>query len=88
MATHISATELVRSLGDVLSRIRYRGESFLVERNGAPVARLEPAAGTAPSTLGSALAAWRAITMPDPAFAEDLARVNAADQPPASPWDS
>jgi hypothetical protein len=33
----ISATELARKLGDVLGRVRYRGESFIVERNGAPV---------------------------------------------------
>jgi prevent-host-death family protein len=36
----ISATELARRLGDILGRVRYRGDSFLVERNGEPVARL------------------------------------------------
>lgn len=51
MDRHISATELARKLGDVLSRVRYRGESFLVERNGAPVARLEPVPGAAAATL-------------------------------------
>src|SRR6266849_5110063 len=39
----ISATALARRLGDVLGRIRYRGESFVIERNGVAVARLIPA---------------------------------------------
>jgi antitoxin (DNA-binding transcriptional repressor) of toxin-antitoxin stability system len=45
----ISATELVRTLGDVLGRIRYLGQSFVVEKNGTPVAKLVPyvSSGTA-----------------------------------------
>jgi antitoxin (DNA-binding transcriptional repressor) of toxin-antitoxin stability system len=88
METRISATDLVRRLGDILGRVRYLGESFVVDRNGAPVARIGPATGTRPSTLGNALAAWRSTTTPDPEFGEDLARVNAADQPRGNPWDS
>jgi prevent-host-death family protein len=86
MRTRISATELARKLGDVLSRVRYRGESFLVERNGTPVARLEPVAG-APATIRDALAAWR-MGGPDPEFADALERVGAADRPPEDPWAS
>jgi antitoxin (DNA-binding transcriptional repressor) of toxin-antitoxin stability system len=44
----ISATMLARQLGDVLGRIRYRGESFEVERNGVIVARIEPARSADP----------------------------------------
>jgi prevent-host-death family protein len=88
MATRISATELVRRLGDILGRVRYRGETFVVDRNGAPVARIGPVADAPPITLGHALAAWRTGASPDPEFGADLARVNAADQPPLSPWAS
>ena len=42
MEYRISATELARRLGDILGRIRYRSESFIVERNGKPVARIGP----------------------------------------------
>ena len=42
MEYNISATELARALGDVLARVRYRQESFVVERNGKPIARLSP----------------------------------------------
>ncbi|MBI2767632.1 MAG: type II toxin-antitoxin system Phd/YefM family antitoxin [Chloroflexi bacterium] len=40
--TKITATELARNLSDVLNRVRYRGEHFIVERNGEVVAVLEP----------------------------------------------
>ena len=88
METRISATELARRLGDILGRIRYRGESFLIERSGKPVARIAPAPGTTPATLREALAAWRLAAEPDSAFAGDLARIKAEDHPPADPRDS
>jgi antitoxin (DNA-binding transcriptional repressor) of toxin-antitoxin stability system len=86
MESRISATELARKLGDVLGRIRYRGESFVVERNGEPIARLTPmAVGTAATAL-EGLRAWREAAVEDPAFADDLARVNRADRIPSNPW--
>ncbi len=42
MATRISATSLSHDLSEVLNRVLYREESFLIERSGKPVARLEP----------------------------------------------
>ena len=42
MEGRISSTQLARKLGDILGRVRYRGESFVVERNGDPFARLVP----------------------------------------------
>ncbi|MGH2352205.1 MAG: type II toxin-antitoxin system Phd/YefM family antitoxin [Chloroflexota bacterium] len=82
MATRITTTELSRRLSDVLSRVRYRGESFLIDRNGEAVATIEPAR---PGPCGS----WRALaerlrhfSPHDPAFADDLERVQAT-QPPA-----
>lgn len=88
MTHRISATELARKLGDVLGRVRYRGESFIVERNGAPVARIEPVAGSAAVTVGEALLAWRGAGGPDEEFASILERVRAADRPPENPWGS
>jgi antitoxin (DNA-binding transcriptional repressor) of toxin-antitoxin stability system len=80
----ISATELARKRGDVLGRVRYRGESFIVERNGVPVARLEPVAGGGAVTLREALTAWRAGG-PDAGWAAALERVGEADRPPENP---
>lgn len=88
MEHRISATELARTLGDVLARVRYRGDTFLVVRNGKTVARVVPAPEGSSSTLGEAIAAWRAAGPPDPEFADILERVNRADKPPENPWDS
>jgi prevent-host-death family protein len=88
MEGRISATELARRLGDILGRVRYRGDSFLVERNGDPVARLVPVPGKATTTLREALTAWRGAGRADPAFAADLQRVGDADRPPGDPWAS
>lgn len=85
MEHRISATELARRLGDVLGRVRYRGDSFVVERNGDPIARVVPLPVGA-GTLGEALSAWRSAGEPEAAFADDLERVGAADRPPEDPW--
>jgi prevent-host-death family protein len=79
----IAATELARSLGDILARVRYRHDSFIVERNGTPIARVVPIASAGrKATLDEALAAWTETS--DPSFADDLARVGAADRSPGN----
>ena len=87
MESTISATELARNLGDILGKVRYRHEIFIVERNGEPIARLAPLASSAAVSLAEGLRAWRAGAVADPAFADDLERVNAADRPPRNPWE-
>jgi antitoxin (DNA-binding transcriptional repressor) of toxin-antitoxin stability system len=79
---------LARRVGDILGRIRYRRESFLIERNGTPIARLIPTAQGARGTLTDALAAWGNAAPADPSFGDDLAGVRASDQPPSAAWDS
>jgi prevent-host-death family protein len=86
MEEHIPATRLARNLGDVLARIRYRGETFVVEKNGVPVARLIPVESPRPFTLGDLVRAWKSLP-PDPEFADALERVNAADTPAENPWE-
>jgi len=51
MDTTITATELARHLSDILNRVRYKGESFRVERNGEVVAEIRPARATKVSTV-------------------------------------
>jgi len=85
----ISATELARNLGDVLGRLRYRGDSFIVERNGNPIAHLVPLPeGRLLATLRDAAAAWGSAGAPEPAFADDLERIGAADRPAEDAWAS
>lgn len=40
MATTISAMEIRNRLGDLLSRILYTGERFIIERRGKPIAAI------------------------------------------------
>jgi prevent-host-death family protein len=87
MKNTVTATELARNVADILARVRYRGESFVVERNGRPIARIVPA-GPPPASLADALSAWLSGRESDPGFADDLASVDAADRPPDNPWDS
>jgi prevent-host-death family protein len=87
MGARISATELARKLGDVLGKVRYRGEVFVIERNGEPVARLGPVPSGATPSLLDGLRTWRAAGAPDPEFADDLERIGAADRPARNPWD-
>ena len=82
----ISATALARQLGDVLGRIRYRGESFVIERNGVAVARLIPAAPDQQVSVVDGLSRWRDAAEPEPEFALALERIGAADRPPGDPW--
>lgn len=88
MDIRISATELARNVGDVLGRIRYRGDSFLVERNGEAVARVVPLVERPTATLGEVFDAWSSAGAPEPDFARDLEAVGSADRPPVDPWGS
>jgi antitoxin (DNA-binding transcriptional repressor) of toxin-antitoxin stability system len=88
MAARISATDLARRLGDILGRVRYRAETFVVERNGEAVARLSPLPSRVAGSVRDALRAWRPPGPADGSFADDLERVNAADRVPRNPWGS
>ena len=82
----IRATDLARNLGNVLSRVR---DSFVIERNGKPVARVVPIAGAADDvTVAEALTVWSSGAAADRTLAGDLAAVDASDRPPANRWES
>ena len=85
----IRSTDLARNLGDVLSRVRYRRDSFVIERYGNPVARIVPVESEADdATLGKVLSAWCDGAAGDHAFAEDLHAVDASDKTPVNRWQS
>jgi len=43
MKSRISATAAARSFSELMNRVRYRGESFVVERGGKPICEILPA---------------------------------------------
>ena len=38
----VSATQAARTFSDLLNRVRYRGESFVIERGGEPICEMAP----------------------------------------------
>jgi prevent-host-death family protein len=64
MKSRISATEAARSFSELMNRVRYHGESFVVERNGKPICEILPA--RPPSFSGAELASLlRSLPKPD-----------------------
>ncbi len=88
MNTTITATDLGKNLSDVLNRVRYRGERFMVARNGEPVAIIGPAAVPTRITLRELAAQIGDLPLPDEGFADDIdtmRRSLAPEEPPAWP---
>jgi hypothetical protein len=81
----ISPTKLARSLSEVLAKIRYRQDSFVVERNGIRMARLVPTEGSRCS-VGETLASWTEVV--DESFADAPEHIGAHNAPPRNPWAS
>jgi prevent-host-death family protein len=64
MKSHISATEAARKFSELMNRVRYRGESFVVERGGKPICEILPA--RPPSFSGAELVRLlRSLPKPD-----------------------
>jgi antitoxin (DNA-binding transcriptional repressor) of toxin-antitoxin stability system len=81
----ISSTELARSIGDILGRVRFKGESFVIERNGKDVALLTPLPEAAHRSLRDVLSAWVDAGERDPEFADQLEALDREDLPPEDP---
>lgn len=82
METTITATELAKNLSDVLNRIRYRGERFVIERDGEPLASLAPVKAANGITVNELFELLRRVGLPDEGFADDLEAIQ-SEQPKA-----
>ena len=82
----ITATEASRSFSRVLDEAEHGGESFLIERNGRPVAELRPASKT--STVGDLVAFLHDVGLPDPDFRADMLDIveHSARDAGRDPW--
>ena len=89
MAAHqISATRAARSFAEILNRVKYRGESFIVERNRKPVCRIEPIRRRKPLTTDNFAKFWQGLPRPDDKFADDLEEIhNLFRELPPSAWE-
>ena len=78
METRITATDLAKSLSDILNRVRYRSESFVIVRSGEEIATLAPKGPIPGVTLQHLAAALRDRASPGEGFADDLEAIQAA----------
>lgn len=87
VTTRVSATEAARTFSDILNRIRYRAEEFVVERAGEPVCRMSPAAPAKLLSLRDLASLLREIPKPDADYAADVRRATRGQgRAPRSPW--
>lgn len=85
METSLSSTEAVRHFADVLARVKYGGENFLLTKSAQPVARLIPVKSDQFPTGAEIMEALARLPH-DPDFAADLERVNRMDRDAENPW--
>lgn len=87
MESHISATEAARSLSDLLNRVRYRGESFVIERGGEAVCRIVPA-GPPRCTVADLVRVLKSAPRPDADYFDAVEEVT-KNQPklPKGRWE-
>ena len=88
----LTATEVARRFADVLNRVAYRRESFVVVRGKRPIAELRPLpVGTRLADVPAVLAALPRLEPAEAdAFAADLdaARAELASLEATDPWAS
>lgn len=85
-ARKVSATEASRNFSELLNRIRYRGEIFVVTRGGQPICELRPAAPTL-FTGADLVTLFRSLPAVDEEYLSAVEEA-AQSQPllPESPW--
>ncbi len=85
MEKRITATQAVRDFSEILNKIKFKGEHYIIERSGKPVAQMEPVnTPHKDSTLKELKFLLNKLPPLDDelaAFAEDLKRIW-KDQPP------
>jgi antitoxin (DNA-binding transcriptional repressor) of toxin-antitoxin stability system len=87
MDTRVTATQAARTFSNLVNRVRYSGEAFVVERGGEIVCRVVPVVPPVQRTVADLVRLLRVAPRPDERFAEDLEKIT-RKQPamPRTPW--
>ena len=86
MESYISATEAARHFSDILNRVVYRREEFIIECGSEPVCRIVPA-GPPRCTLADLSKLLSTIPKPDPAFWDEVEALTRNQlEAPKSTW--
>ena len=73
MPTRLTVTEAVRNFSEIVGRVRFKGERFVLLKGGKPVAELVPADAAAPVRLGELPAALESLPHPESEDADRFA---------------
>jgi len=86
-ARTVSATEAARNLSELMNRVKYRGESFKIERGGEVICELRPS-GTPSFSVADFVSLMRALPPVDDEYL-DLVEELGRSQPqiPESAWE-
>ena len=86
--TIISVTEAARNFADCVNRAHYQNVTFILLRNGSPVARLVPAGGKVCSNRELAAILRRNKLSPEEArrWRKDLRNAHKILKPPVDKW--
>jgi hypothetical protein len=86
----ITTSQLATDLHDIMNRVRYKSERFIIAQDGEPIAALGPPAEPPKAATWQDLHnALQSVPSPDPGFADDLEEIQRS-QPlaPDSLWDN
>jgi antitoxin (DNA-binding transcriptional repressor) of toxin-antitoxin stability system len=85
--TRVTATEAARKFSEILNRVAYKGESFVVERGGRPVCEIAPAVNGKRFTGADFLELIENAPRPDDQYFKDVEEIIKNRQLVApSPW--
>lgn len=88
MKNRVSVTEAARNFSEIVNRVRYRGEEFIVERRHQPVCRIVPV-GPLHATLAGLAELLRTIPKPDAGYFRAVEQaIRKQPRMPKSPWPS
>ena len=85
----ISVTEAARNFADCVNRAHYQSVTFILQKNGVPVARIVPVEQKKPSTgreIAAALAKVRLSPQESAAWRDDLAAARNSLIPQNDKW--
>lgn len=89
--TEISVTDAARNFSDCVNRVRYQEMTFVLLKNGAPVAKLTPYEEPKATTGAELAAALRDVALTDEesmAWRDDLERARASLLRTVDKWES
>ena len=84
-AARITPADLAKRLPEILARVRDRGERFVVEEDGAPLATIAPPEPGPARSLQESAERLAGIPWPDEDIADDLEAIHRAMNRPVKP---